>query len=269
MQNRIVFPGLRAASGQATNSPCGWPSAMGLELCCPCVPPAWATILSPLCLVHGDCGLSQGMMLGHAAAPPSLLWLSGHHGTQHGQSRRSSGGLWVGGQACLCPQLCELQPEQVCSIPISTSTWLLLHPCLSSLLLSFAGLPLLPEQPCHCFPSPPHPLQLLDRTAAHHAPHLLLGPSLGVFHPQCPSTGRGVLADSRVMCLPPGHQTQDQALTTILWTGAKPVIVIWPQPNLAFAPVVAWKLPVAAGNWDPVSLVEMLRQLKGHVMQPQ
>lgn len=44
------------------------------------------------------------------------------------------------------------------------------------------------------------------------------------------------------------------------------MLAVWPQPNLAFIPVVAWKLPVAAGNWDPA--VEMLRQLKGHAMPP-
>ena len=83
----------------------------------------------------------------------------------------------------------------------------------------------------------------------------------GVFHPQPPGTGRGLLADSRVMCLAPGPQTQDQDLTTALCTGAKPALAIRPWPNLTLAPVVpvvAWKLPLAAGNWDPVSLVEML-----------
>lgn len=61
------------------------------------------------------------------------------------------------------------------------------------------------------------------------------------------------------MCLAPGHQTQDQALTTTLWTEAKPVLAIQPLRNLAFVPIeVAWKLLVAAGNWDPMSLVVML-----------
>lgn len=66
-----------------------------------------------------------------------------------------------------------------------------------------------------------------------------------------------------MLCLSPGPQTEDQALTTLPWTEAKPVLVIWPQPNLAFLPVVFWKLPVAAGNWDPLSLVGMLQQLEG------
>lgn len=61
------------------------------------------------------------------------------------------------------------------------------------------------------------------------------------------------------MCLAPGHQTQDQALTTTFWTETKPVLATQPQHNLAFVPTeVARKLLVAAGNWDPMSLVVML-----------
>lgn len=59
-----------------------------------------------------------------------------------------------------------------------------------------------------------------------------------------------------MLCLSPGPQTEDQALTTLPWTETKLVLVIWPQTNLAFLPVVFW-------NWDPLSLVGMLQQLEG------
>lgn len=66
-----------------------------------------------------------------------------------------------------------------------------------------------------------------------------------------------------MLCLSPGPQAEDQAITTLDWTKAKPVLVIWPEPNLAFLSVVSWKLLVAAGNWDPVSLLGMFQQLEG------
>lgn len=66
-----------------------------------------------------------------------------------------------------------------------------------------------------------------------------------------------------MLCLSPGPQTEDQALTTLPWTETKLVLVIWPQTNLAFLPVAFWKLQVAAGNWDPLSLVGMLQQREG------
>lgn len=70
-----------------------------------------------------------------------------------------------------------------------------------------------------------------------------------------------------MLFLSPGPQKEDQALTTLPWTEAKPVLVIWPQSNFAFLPVVSWKLPVAAGNWNPVSLIGLSSSWKGGVMQ--
>ena len=192
MQNQIVFPGLTGLPLARPQAPhAAGRAPRGNHTACPCVPPAWATIPSPLCLVRGDCGLSQGMMPGHAAAPPSLPRLSGHHGTQRDQSRGSSGGRWVGVQPCLCPQLGEprlsksaasssLHPLGFCSIPACP-------PSCSALLASLSF------QSSHVTAFLPHLTHSSSRMGLQHT--LLLTrcsvPAWGYFIPSGPVPGEG------------------------------------------------------------------------------
>lgn len=130
LQNQIVLPG-------PTGLPLGRPQAphmagrvpQGRKACClPCVPPAWATVPSLLCLVHGDCGLSQGMMPGHTAAtpqPPGSPATMAHSVTKAGEAREGCG--WVVSLACVLswasPSLNKStassspRPLSFCSIP--------------------------------------------------------------------------------------------------------------------------------------------------------
>lgn len=103
LQNQIIFPGLTGLPLARPQAPhAAGRAPRGNHTACPCVPPAWATIPSPLCLVHGDCGLSQGMMPGHAAAPPTSRGspaTMAHSVTKAGEARE--GGGWVFSLACV------------------------------------------------------------------------------------------------------------------------------------------------------------------------